>query len=466
MLAAPAFAQEPQENCGIEITSVSMQRNGSMMTVSMDMNLADFDLAGNRVAVFAPAIASECDTLTLRPVGLYSRDRWYQYLRAGDGPVSGEEETPIRWSKRPDMLAYSETVPYEEWMNGSRLVLTRRDYACCNNLLSSNSAPVGGGYREVEFVPVFRYAVPEIPEKEETVKTRELSGRAFIDFPVNRTEIMPEYRSNVRELTKIIATIDSVRNDSDITVRSIGIKGFASPEGTYENNTRLARGRTEALKQYVQTLCRFPDNFIATDYEPEDWAGLRAFVYASDMKHRQEILDVIDDGTLDPDTKDWRIKLRWPEEYDYLLQTIYPALRHSDYTIEYTIRNFTDTDEIAVMIDMAPQKLSFVEMMRYAQTLEPGSEAYNDVFETAVRIYPENEEANINAANAAMQRSDLKSAKKYLSKSGGSAEADYARGIFAALNGDYGTAEELIRNSGLTGTEDILEHIGEVKQYR
>lgn len=92
----------------------------------------------------------------------------------------------------------------------------------------------------------------------ETVKSRDLQGRAYIDFPVNVTEIRADYRGNAVELAKIRATIDSVRQDKDITLTSLSIKGFASPEGSYAANERLARGRTLSLKSHVEKLYAFP----------------------------------------------------------------------------------------------------------------------------------------------------------------------------------------------------------------
>ena len=461
MLATSAAAQE---YCGMKVTSASMKRNADLMTVDMNMKLSEFDLSGNRVAVFTPAIIGERDSLLLHPIGLYSRNRWYQYLRSGDGPVGGDNETAIRWSERPEKLEYSETVPYAEWMNGSQLVLLRHDYACCHDLIDEDRDPMTG-YREVHYTPTFRYAQPVA----EGVKTRELSGRAFIDFPVNRTEIYPEYRKNPTELAKIIATIDSVRNDKDVTVTAITIKGYASPESPWDNNTRLAKGRTATLKEYVQRLYHFDEGFIKTDYEPEDWAGLRAFVDGSNLPHRTEILALIDDTTIAPDPKELKLKTTYPDEYKFLLATVYPGLRHSDYTIEYMIRSFTDVNEIGRLIHVAPQKLNLGEMMRYAQTLEPGSEEYNEVFETAVRMYPDDIAANLNAANAAMQRNDFVKAEQYLSKAGETAEAEYARGVLSALRGDYNKAIGYIEKAGALGLKDsagVIDHIKEAAKYQ
>ena len=464
--ATPTFAHQansPQTNTlGMPLTDVAMNRNAGLMAVDMNLDLGSFDLKGNRAAVFTPVIVNGTDTLVLQPVGLYSRTRWYQYLRSGEKPLGGEGETTIRWSERPATMAYTQTVPYADWMNGSQLYLRRSDYGCCRTLLDEQYAPLAG-YRELKYAPAFRYVRPMA----DATKTRELSGRAFVDFVVNRTEINPTYRNNRVELGKITATIDSVRSDKDVTVKRITIKGFASPEGSYENNTRLAKGRTESLKQYVRNLYHFSNDFISTAYEPEDWEGLRAFVETSGLEHRSEILAVIDDSTLDPDAKDWRLKLRFPEDYAFLLREVYPGLRHSDYTIEYTIRTYTDINEIREVMATAPQKLSLNEMFLLAQSYEPGSAEYNEVFDTAVRMYPNDEVANLNAANSAMNRGDLTMAAKYLTKSGNGDEAVYARGVLAAMQGDNAAAVQLFTQVAgkLPEAAEALKTVKEILEY-
>ena len=424
--------------CGMPVTDVKLRHDDRLMSVDLNLQLSAFDLSGDRVAVFYPVLVNGTDTLVLDPVGLYGRIRYIQYLRNDRQPAGGDAETSYRFTDRPESMAYSRNFPYAGWMNGATLYMQRCDYGCCHELLDEQLAPMAA-WRELSYTPVYHYVTPAA----EKVKLRELAGRAYIDFPVNRTELYPDYRKNPVELAKIIATIDSVRNDKDVTVKRITIKGWASPESPWENNTRLAKGRTATLKQYVQNLYKFPEGFIETDFYPEDWIGLRAFVESSNLPHRDEILALIDDPTLEPDPKELRLKTKYPEEYRFLLQTVYPGLRHSDYTIEYTIRQFNDPDEIREVMATAPQKLSLEEFFVLAQSVEPGSDAYNEVFETAVRMYPDNETANLNAASAAMQRNDLTAAEKYLAKAGDSDAAVYARGVYAARNGDYAKAATL-----------------------
>ena len=86
-------------------------------------------------------------------------------------------------------------------------------------------------------------------------------------------------------------------------------------------------------------------------------------------------------------------------------------------------------------------------MFLVANTYEPGSQEFNDVFETAVRMYPNDETANLNAAVSALNRNDLSSATRYLAKAGTSHAALNARGILAARTGDDKAAEAFFRQA-------------------
>ena len=466
----PAQAQDPAQLLqypvqGVGVSEAQLERHDDRMDVELRVDLRNFELKGNRAVLLTPGIVKGRDTLALHSVGIYSRQRYYYYIRNGNSLLTGPTEEAYRDAQKPSEVLFRETVPYAEWMNGSSLVLMRRDYGCCSALIDRQTGGPLAGYefRVVPYEPEFRYVRPVAAER----KTYSLSGRAYVDFPVNRTEVFPDYRRNRQELAKIIATIDSVRNDKDITVTSLSIKGFASPEGSYSNNERLARGRTEALRQYVQRLYHFEPGFIRTDYEPEDWAGLREYVASSGLMHRDEILFIIDDPMLDPDIKDKRIQARYGDEYRFLLENIYPGLRHSDYRIEYSVRGYSDIEEIRRIMAEAPQKLSLNEMYLLAGSLEPGSDRYNEVFETAVRLFPSDETANLNAANSAMQRGDLVSASRYLERAGNSPEALYAKGIFSALQGNYPQALELVNQAaakGLAGAAAMADHLQEVME--
>lgn len=175
----------------------------------------------------------------------------------------------------------------------------------------------------------------------EARKERREEGRAFIDFPVDKIELYPEYRNNPRELAKIIETINVVRNDKNTSITGIEIHGYASPESPYEHNAYLAENRARTLKDYVCRLMKLDNRIFSVSSTPEDWEGLRNYVASGNLKHKTQILAEIDNKQLNPDTKEWRIKMTYPEDYRFMLDNWYPALRHSDYVVKYTVRPFS-----------------------------------------------------------------------------------------------------------------------------
>lgn len=153
--------------------------------------------------------------------------------------------------------------------------------------------------------PLLAYVTPEA----ERVKERVKEGSAFLDFPVNRTEIYPEYRDNPSELRKILETVSSVKEDPYATITEVYIKGFASPEGTYKHNTYLAEHRAKALIEYVKSLYHFEQARFTVDFEPEDWAGLEKRVENSSLADKEELLAIIRaDEPKDYDRREAKLK--------------------------------------------------------------------------------------------------------------------------------------------------------------
>ena len=198
-----------------------------------------------------------------------------------------------------------------------------------------------------------------------------MSGEAFLDFPVNRTEIHPNYRRNAAELRKIRSTIDTIRADKDFSVTQITLKGYASPEGSQASNQRLAEGRTNALKEYLVNEYGIDAKLFRAEPGGENWEGLRKYVEESGLADKDAILALMD-GEGDIDQKERNIRSRYPEAYRTLLADCYPALRRTDYTVSYTIRGF-NVNEAKEVIKTRPQNLSLQEMFAVAQTTNRGA---------------------------------------------------------------------------------------------
>ena len=297
-----------------------------------------------------------------------------------------------------------------------------------------------------------------MPDPEEE-KLRRIQGRAFLDFPVNEIVIYPEYRNNPAELARIRRSVDSAMFDKSVVITRIILHGYASPESPYSNNTRLAKGRTEALKSLLIRRYGFESNVFVTDYTPEDWENLRSFLVNTEgrkvkgdywydnkdfvetpeapeilLSHRSELLKVID-RPMDPDAKEELLKkVGGGEPYQWLLRHVYPGLRHTDYIIEYRVKPFS-VEKGRKLIYSHPEALSMEEMYQVALSYEEGSEEWYDALLIAVMRYPDDQTANLNAACACVMTKHLKDAKKYLKKAGNTSEARYVNNVVRAMEG-------------------------------
>ncbi len=266
----------------------------------------------------------------------------------------------------------------------------------------------------------------------EAPKIRHLDKRAYIDFPVNRIELRADYRRNPAQLDSIITTVKALKADKNLQVMAINIHGFASPEGTYQHNDYLAKNRARTLAEYVRKMVDLPDSIFTVSSTAEDWDGLCEYIKESTLEKKEQLLAIAQDTKLDPDARDAELKKQYPAQYRNLLTTCYPALRHSDYHITYMVKPF-DVEEAKLIMKTKPQLLSLNELFMVAQTYEVGSKEFNEVMELAVRMYPTDETANLNAAIIRLNNGDADAAKPYLDRAGDSKEADAARKAYEMM---------------------------------
>ncbi len=461
-LSLTLIAGYAQNNKEVDIKDYTLElKDNGNLSVNIDVDFSKLNIKSTQVVVLTPIIVNGDNTHELQSIAVYGRNRRIYYLRNEAEKPTTSDDVALTPKEAEGVFTYNTAVYFADWMNGCRLELLRKDYGCCGTELIIDREQLVERFPIESYYPELIYLRPE----HEAVKIRQISGSAFVDFPVSQTVINPDYRNNIAELAKITGTIDSVKRDQDITIKSISIKGYASPESPYSNNTRLAKGRTEALKLYVENMYHFDKGFIKTDYEPEDWAGLERYVEASSLPHKAEILSAIRSDR-EPDNKEWYIKSNWKEDYRHLLKECYPALRHSDYVIEYEIRSYSTPEDIERILHTAPQNLSLEEFYILAQTYEPGSDKLNELFETAVRMYPNDPVANLNAANSAIQRNDYRSAARYLDKAGDLPEAVYTRGVLEVYLENKEMAKSYFIEAQKLGVPQAESAIVEVSKNR
>ena len=457
MAASALYCQANERS--IVPTDVTVERADRNLAVGMTLDLSDLKVKSNQSVTLTPVLVSpEGERRELPAVTVAGRARYYTLQREHSDVTMSNNF--YRYSKDMSPLQYTTMVPYEAWMSGSELTLEANVEGCCSSNLGQSSQNIKTlNFERPKFVAEYVFATP----KAEAVKVREVEGKAYVDFKVNQTVILPDFGHNPGELAKVRQSIDAVRDNNDTKITSLTITGFASPEGSYSNNERLAKGRTEALAFYVNSLYNFPAGVLSTSWVPEDWEGVVRFLNDTPSFDNREAILAIVNSAIDPDSKNDRIMKEYPASYRYLLDNVYPALRHSDYKIEYSVRSYTTVEEIAKVFVSRPGDLSLEELFKYAESMPEGSAEYTEVYETAARLFPSSQEASLNAGVANMKRGNLEGASRYLDKAGSLPEAIYARGVNAALSGDYATARTLLEKAHSLGVSQAQGAIDSLK---
>ncbi len=438
---------------GVRTENVKAKAAAGLLVVQWRMVMDSLQMRSNQTLVFTPVIEDgKGNTEVMRSVMVNGRNQHLVYLRNGSKnyPDAIEIQRKNHTSQAYD---YCETTDCQPWMTNAT-VRINVDTCGCGNLTGKSAGKPAEINPHWENKCFTAFAQPQVAADDPVLS---LQGKAYLDFPVNRTELHPDYHNNPSELHKIMQTIDTVRNNANVEITSISIHGYASPEGSYQNNERLAQGRAATLKNYVMRQYDLPASIYHVSATPEDWAGLDSFVVKSNLDEKEQILSVIR-SDMEPDAKDQQLKKQFPEAYRTMLNAYYPYLRHSDYEVQYKIRPMSDKDA-ARLIDTNPKLLSLTKMYRIASLYPAGSEEYNHVIETAANTYPDNAAANINAANAALRKGDTVTAKQFLKHCGQEPQALNARGVTALIEGNETEAVEFFNQAKAAGCTEAQQNL-------
>ena len=210
-----------------------------------------------------------------------------------------------------------------------------------------------------------RYKI-KIIEKYATVQDRN-----YIQFRLNDTHVLDSLGRNAAELDKIRTRMAGLIGQREFFVDSIVLTASASPEGRYARNSTLAQGRAHALKGYLRK-CIGPqvDTLMQIRWIAEDWHELTTRIRSDEnLQHRAEILKLIDTDS-DPDRRERTIRELYPQDYQYLKESVYPSLRAV--TMRYELRRVgmvKDTIHTREVDTAYMRGINLLQKRKYAKAL-------------------------------------------------------------------------------------------------
>lgn len=453
---------------------------GDSLYLGLKLDFSSIRLNSRTCLHFTPILANaRGGRLELPPVLLSGRRRYRfdrrEWALNADGGKHRAEPYLIQPYKRhsaPRPVSYHIGVPYSVWMGDAALLLRQEVKDCCDlqllgvdtisvrlftgQMIGRQTAPVRQYVEPLITAPSVTYSVRDIELYasmlsflEPTVEhDKKLDEKAvfYIDYPLGSDNILPDYRNNRTELQKLDSLLSPLSAGDYSSMEHIRVCGYASPDGTYIDNERLATSRAGFFASYICSTYGIPRFRLETTSVAEDWEGLSVLLQSEQPPYAATVLSIIQHAGIFNGREKQLMDLRGGEPYRDMLHRFFPRLRRLEVSVRWNIRAVS-AGEAYRLIYTHPEWLSLSEMYGAARYYRPGTEQYREVYEIAAYRFPEDVVANINASSAVMLTGDVKSARAYLQRVESDPRSWNNLGVLALMEGNTGEAEEWFRKA-------------------
>jgi outer membrane protein OmpA-like peptidoglycan-associated protein len=367
-------------------------------------------------------------------------------------------------------IPYKATIPYEAWMKNASVYLIEDLCGCAGSkpdhaeIRIADRIGMAASVNFNNYTPTANFITPSREEKKE----RSEIGAAYLIFEQAKWNILPDLFNNRTELGKIERSLNYIKEEPTAIITGISIKAYASPEGTYEDNMKLSKERAKSLLDYIRQQHAMPAHIqVFSEGYGEDWDRLITLIEADPkVGNREEIVKIIRTVDIFDGREKQIMDIAGGKPYLYMLDKLFPLLRRSDYQIAYTVPAFS-LEKGKQLLQTKPGMLSLEEMYLIANTYPMGSRNFNEVFETAVKLYPKDKIANLNAAAAAILDKNYTSAKKFLEPYSNEPEAWNNLAVVYMSELQLPEAENYLRKALAQGIQEArvnLEILAELKE--
>ena len=275
----------------------------------------------------------------------------------------------------------------------------------------------------------------------------EQKQEANIKFLINQANLRTSELTTVsiKDLGNVLKEIND--NQEERALSSIEVSAYASPDGKYDFNEKLAEKRQNVSAEYMKKELKKlkMQAEVDTKFTAEDWDGFQELVSKSNLQDKAVILRVLS-MYQDPEQREQQIS-NMSEIYTDIKESILPELRRARLIVNYEIIGRSD-EQILAQFATDPSKLSVEEMVYGANRLVKDDATRQKWNETIAKQYPSDYRSLNNMAQQAIAGGNIAAAQAYLkqaqSVNKNAAEVNTNLAILALKNGDVKTAETLL----------------------
>ena len=281
---------------------------------------------------------------------------------------------------------------------------------------------------------------------------------AQVKFLVNQANLRKsELASNsVKDFVEMLRKIN--REHESLNLKNVEVLGYASPEGNFAVNDRLANQRQSVSEEFVKGQMKQArvSGDVTSHYTAEDWDGFQKLVAASNIQDKDVILRVLS-MYQDPEQREQQIR-NMSEGFRELADGILPELRRARMIINYETVGRSD-EQLKQQYAADPTKLSLDELL-YTATLYENPAESEDVYKKTAELFPNDYRAKNNVGVMEMIRGNelnaLDNFQEAMDK-GKQPEAYANMAMMDLQHGGLDTAEEYLSNAtGAAGMNRVL----------
>ena len=290
---------------------------------------------------------------------------------------------------------------------------------------------------------------------------------ANIKFLVNQANLRKSELKNgsVKEFVEMLKKINADREG--LNLKNVEVAAYASPEGGFKFNDKLAGKRQSVSEAYVDKqlkAAKLGGANVDAHYTAQDWDGFKRLVQASNIQDNDVILRVLE-MYKDPAEREQQIR-NMSAGFRELADGILPELRRSRLIINYETVGRSD-EQIKEQYKADAAQLSADELL-YAATLTNDANEKEAIYKKAAECYDKDYRAYNNLAVMAFNKGDENAAKSYVKQAfakNQKAPEGYANlALIALRNGNIAEAESnLSKAINANGFGEVLGNLNIAK---
>ena len=455
---------------------------GSLLRVKLRVRYDDDVVNAGETLNFTPVLKNGYQVQELSSVVVNGKERKDYEKRTDKFQNRQRQNIPVVVRNKRQgtrYFIYDTTVPYQEWMRDAalyveseergwgakphvyedkvfdRIIISNQPHSTYDN--TSRGSALHGTAASTEWV---QFLDPSVP------RNSELTITGVIPLADSRKLMkMSDAKFNKAIYDELQQSLEEQLQVPGTTVKALNIVGYGAPIGNYMRNETRAAGRALSLKQHLMRNRTTGADALTVTWVAEDWDSIYSLIGSSTMKLRAAAMDIIRTIDISRGREDELRMLGDGAPYSFMQHYIFPEVCRLKYTATLS-RRAADLATGTLVLKTHPETMTIHELYAVALNFKPGSREFNDIIDLSARLFPDNAEANIDAAGVALLRGNVSDADKYLSAWRTDSRAYNNLGVLYMLCGEFDRAEVYLQMAQAQGVPQATNALNYLRNVR